>query len=130
MGPMTEANLRPVWTYVLWAAVGVLTGFGVVGMLTIGAFMIGSAVILAAVGLVLPASRSNAALAAVPGLGVLPLIVAFNNLGGPGERCWSDATSSGCDELLNPWPFAIPAVLLIGVGVWLVWRFGRQASAT
>lgn len=105
MGPMTEANLRPVWTYVLWAAVGVLTGFGVVGMLTIGAFMIGSAVIL-------------------------PLIVAFNNLGGPGERCWSDATSSGCDELLNPWPFAIPAVLLIGVGVWLVWRFGRQASAT
>lgn len=119
---------RPFWPYVLWAAVGVLVGLGVVSLLTIGAFVLALALILAIAGLVLPASRTSAALAAVPGVGILPLLVALNNLGGPGERCWSSGTSSGCDGLLDPWPFAIPALLLIGGGCWLVWRYGRYAE--
>jgi hypothetical protein len=123
---MTEVTARPFWPYVLWAAVGVLIGLGIVGMLTIGAFVLAFAALLAVVGLVLPASRTSAVLAAVPGVGILPLLVALNNLGGPGELCWSNASSSGCDELLNPWPFAVPALLVIGVGCWLVWRFGRS----
>ncbi len=125
---MPEPIERPAWPYALWASVGVLAGLGVVGALTIGPFALGIAVVLAVVGVSLPASRSTAALAAIPGLGVLPLIVAFNNLGGPGERCWSDAGSSGCSELLNPWPFAIPGLLVVVIGSWLVWRFNRSPA--
>jgi hypothetical protein len=81
---------------VLWASVGVLVGLGVVGILTIGAFVLAFAAILAFVGLVLPASRTSAVLAAVPGVGILPLLVALNNMGGPGERCWTSGTATGC----------------------------------
>jgi hypothetical protein len=126
---MPEVTVRPAWTYVLWAAVGFLAGLGVMGLLTIGPYVLAAALLLAAIGLQFPAARSSAALAAVPAVGVLPLLVALNNLGGPGERCWANDTSSGCDELLNPWSFAIPALLVIGVGTWLLWRFGRPGSA-
>ena len=125
---MSAPAHRAFWPYVLWAAVGVLVGLGVVSLLTIGTFVLALALILAIAGLVLPGSRTSAALAAVPGVGILPLLVALNNLGGPGERCWSSETSSGCDGLLDPWPFAIPALLLIGGGCWLVWRYGRYAE--
>lgn len=123
-----RAVARPAWTYVLWAAVGVLIGLGVVGALTVGPFALGIAAALAVVGVALPASRSTAALAVIPGLGVLPLVVALNNLGGPGQRCWTEATSSGCSELMNPWPFAIAGLLAVLVGVWLVWRFNRALA--
>lgn len=125
---MAAPSDQPFWPYPLWAAVGVLVGLGVVGILTIGLFALALAVVLGIVGLIIPASRTSAVLAAVPGVGLLPLMVALNNLSGPGERCWSDATSSGCSELLSPWPFAIPALLLIVGGSWLVWRFGRPAT--
>ncbi|MGV8907603.1 MAG: hypothetical protein ACOH1Y_01345 [Propionicimonas sp.] len=119
---------RPGWTYALWAAVGVLIGFGVVGILTIGIFLLGLALVLAIVGLALPASRTTAALAVIPGLGVLPLVVGLNNLGGPGERCSSTQGSLSCVELLSPWPFAVPGILLVVVGAWLAWRFGRTPT--
>jgi len=122
---MAAPTERPGWVYLLWGAVGVLIGFGIVGILTIGIFLLGLALLLAIVGLVLPASRSAAALAAIPGLGVLPLVVGLNNLGGPGERCSSTQGSLSCTELLSPWPFAVPGILLILAGGWLVWRFGR-----
>ncbi len=125
---MPEAIARPAWTYALWAGVGVLTGLGVVGALTVGPFALGIAIVLAIVGIALPASRSTAVLAIIPGLGVLPLVVALNNLGGPGQRCWSDATSSGCSELMSPWPFAIAGLLAVLVGGWLVWRFNRDTG--
>ena len=122
---MSAPTVRPAWTYVLWAAVGVLIGFGVVGILTIGIFLLALAFILAIVGVAFPASRSPAALAVLPGLGVLPLVVGLNNLGGPGERCSSTQSSLSCIELLSPWPFLLPGILLIVVGGWVAWRFGR-----
>ena len=64
-------------------------------------------------------------LAELDGLGVLPLVVGLNNLGGPGERCSSTQSSLSCIELLSPWPFLLPGILLIVVGGWLAWRFGR-----
>jgi hypothetical protein len=119
---------QPAWTYVLWGAVGVLIGFGVVGILTIGIFLLGLAFILAIVGVAFPASRSAAALAVLPGLGVLPLVVGLNNLGGPGERCSSTQSSLSCIELLSPWPFLLPGIVLIVIGGWVAWRFGRTPA--
>lgn len=127
---MDQRVERPPWTYALWGGVGFLVGFGVVGILSIGIFLLAFALLLAIVGLTIPASRTPAALAALPGMGIMPLAVALNNAGGPGERCVIAATSTSCSELLNPWPFAIPGLLLVVAGGWLVWRFGRSAPAT
>jgi hypothetical protein len=113
---------RPGWPYLLWGGVGVLFGLGVVGILSIGIFALALALLLAIVGAVLPASRSAAAVAVVPGLGILPLLVGVSNLGGPGERCSSNALSSTCSELLSPWPFLVPGLLLVVGGCWLAWR--------
>ena len=72
---MALAAERPAWPYLLWGGVGALVGLGVVGILSIGIFALALALLLAIVGLVLPASRSAAAVAIVPGLGILPLLV-------------------------------------------------------
>jgi len=96
---------RAFWPYVLWAAVGVLVGLGVVSLLTIGTFVLALALILAIAGLVLPGSRTSAALAAVPGVGILPLLVALTtwvdpvSAAGPARRlpgataCWTRGRS-------------------------------------
>lgn len=120
--PAALSAARPRWPYLLWGAVGALVGLGVVGILSIGVFALAVALLLAVVGLVLPASRSAAVVAMVPGLGVLPLLVGLSNLGGPGERCSSTATSLSCSELLSPWPFLIPGLVFVIGGGWLAWR--------
>lgn len=120
--PVTLSAERPWWPYLLWGTVGALVGLGVVGILSIGIFALGVALLLAVAGLALPASRSVAVVAMIPGLGVLPLMVGVSNLGGPGERCSATATSMSCRELLSPWPFLIPGLVLIIGGGWLVWR--------
>jgi len=127
---MEQRSERPAWTYALWGGVGLLIGVGILGILTIGIFLLALALILAVVGLVLPATRTSAALAALPGIGVMPLVVAFNNAGGPGERCVTTASSTVCSELLSPWPFAIPGLLLVVAGAWLAWRFSRPDAAS
>ena len=127
---MALTTERPWWPYVLWGAVGALVGLGVVGILSIGIFALMLALLLAVVGVLLPASRSAAVVAVVPGLGVLPLLVGLSNLGGPGERCVSTASSSSCSELLNPWPFLVPGLVLIVGGGWLVWRIRTLGTAT
>ncbi len=121
---------RPVWPRALWASAGGLVGLGVVGILTIGIFVLGVALLLAVVGSALPASRSSAVVALVPGLGLLPLAVGLSNLGGPGERCTSGAGSISCSELLNPWPFLVPGLALLLGGCWLVWRVRTPRRST
>jgi len=127
--PVTLSAERSWWPYLLWGAVGALLGLGVVGILSIGVFALVIALLLAVVALVVPASRSGAVVATVPGLGVLPLLVGLSNLGGPGVRCSSTATSSSCGELLSPWPFLIPGLVFIIGGCWLAWRI-RAAGTT
>jgi len=120
---------QPGWPYLLWGAVGALVGLGVVGILSIGILALAVALLLAVVGVVLRASRSAAVVGMVPGLGMLPLLVGLSNLGGPGERCSSTASSLSCSELLSPWPFLVPGLVLVVGGGWLVWRIRAAGTA-
>ena len=95
---MALAAERPGWPYLLWGGVGALFGLGVVGILSIGIFALAVALLMAIVGVVLPAYRSGAAVAIASGLGIPPLLVGVSNLGGPGERCSSNALSSSCRQ--------------------------------
>lgn len=126
---MALASEQPWWPYSLWGAVGALIGLGVVGILSIGIFALGVALLLAVVGVALRASRSAALVGMVPGLGVLPLLVGLSNSGGPGERCSSTASSLSCSELLSPWPFLVPGLVLVVGGCWVVWRIRSAVTA-
>lgn len=120
---------RPLWPYLYWAFVGVLIGYGVVGILSIGIFVLAAALILTILGVAMQRARMSAMLAIIPGLGVLPLWVASNNWGGPGELCGTSATGQYCNELLDPWPFGIfGAIVLVG-GIALVWLVATQEIA-
>jgi len=125
-----SAAEQPWWPYPLWGAVGALVGLGVIGILSIGIFALAVALLLAVVGVALRASRSAAVVGMVPGLGVLPLLVGLSNLGGPGERCSSTASSLSCSELLSPWPFLVPGLVLVVGGCWLVWRIRAAETAS
>lgn len=47
------------------------------------------------------------------GAGLLSLFVAYVQRGGPGTTCWHTATSTGCDQRLNPIPWLFAGVLSI-----------------
>jgi hypothetical protein len=50
------------------------------------------------------------------GAGLLLVYVAWLQRDGPGTTCWQTATSSGCDQHLNPLPWLAVGVALVAGG--------------
>lgn len=96
--------------FAAWALVGVAVAFGVLGLLTIGAFILMGAAVLGA--LVWRGFGRCGLAGLVSGLGVPLLYVAALNWQGPGEHCTRDGNSVSCVDMWSPWPW-----LLIGVGL-------------
>jgi hypothetical protein len=109
-------KLRPWLGFAAWAVAGTLYAVGIAGILTIGIFVLPVAVLV----MVLIA-RNEAAKAGWPGLitgiGVVPLVIAYLNRGGPGMVCTTTATSGSCTQEFNPWIFIAAAVVLVTVGI-------------
>lgn len=92
------------------------------GLITLGAISLGTLAWLTAVILLLAALifRVPPRFPALFMGAALPLLlVAGSNLAGPGWSCWSGPNMSGCDQLLNPWPFLLVAVALLVMGLLL-----------
>lgn len=64
-------------------------------------------------------------LGVVSGLGLPLLFVAWVNRAGPGMSCWTSVTGGGCDQRLDPWPWLLIGLLLVGLGIGL---FARRPS--
>ncbi len=113
-------------TPVLWFAAWVLTGTaGALGLVSLGLLALGPAVILGGVLLARPpARRWRAGLPAGPGL--VCLYIAYLQRHGPGTTCWHTGPTSGCDQSMNPIPWLVVAVLLLGWAVVSTWA--RRAS--
>jgi hypothetical protein len=117
-----------VWFWA-WVLVGSGLAFGVVSF-GLGPFVF----IPAAIGAVFLARRQSArssAFGLLSGAGLLFLFIAWVQRRGPGTTCWSNATSSGCGENLNPLPWLIAGVVLLAAGVvaqsWFQrYRFGAN----
>ena len=110
-----------------WLAVGALYAVAILGMLTIGVFVLPVAVI-ATVLLV----RNPKSLVGLPGVlvgGSFPLLyIAFLNRDGPGDVCSRNAHGGSCTQEWSPWPFLLVAAALIAVSVLLAQRPHRTTS--
>jgi hypothetical protein len=95
-----------------WLLVGAAYAVGLVGILTIGIFVLPVAII----GTVLLA-RQPASLRGAPGLvaglGLSPLYVAFLNRGYGGPACQTNQ----CTQALDPWPWLAAGLVLVVAGV-------------
>ena len=113
-----------------WTLVGVLAGFAVLALLSIGVFVAPFVVVLGAGGLVSSRLRRGAAPGLLLGVSTAPLWLAWLNRSGPGTVCEATATSQACAEQVSPWPFLVVGVALAGAGMVLVHRTVRDAVRT
>ncbi len=121
---------RGAWAAFLgWFVAGALYALAVLGMLTIGIF-----VLPIAIGLTVLLVRSPRASVGLPGLVsglALPVLyVAYLNRDGPGDVC--TANGAHCTEEWSPWPFVLVGVALLCAGiavfVYLRARAGRAPT--
>jgi hypothetical protein len=109
---------------IAWFLVWVVIGVGVaVGVVSLGLLTLVPSLCLAAVVAASPTARRSA-FGLVVGLGVLLLFVAYVQRQGPGTTCWRTATSSGCDQHLDPRPWLVAGLTMIALGFVGAWRSG------
>jgi hypothetical protein len=102
--------------FLAWCVIGAALCFGVLSLLSVGAFVLLAALMVC--GFLLWALELGWGMAGIiSGAGLPLLYLAWLNRGGPGEVCTSTATSSECTDAWSPWPFVVVAVLLLVTGV-------------
>lgn len=103
-----------------WFVVGALYVWGFLGMLSIGVPLLLLALVSTVVGALLPQLRGPEAGAALVGAATGPAFVAWSNRHGPGTWCETSTSGGGtmtsCTEQWAPWPFAVAALVLLGLG--------------
>ena len=104
--------------FLAWAAVGIGTALGVVGILTIGIFVLPVTGVLAVL-LAWRGSRQLAGPGMLTGLALIPLWVGYLNRAGPGMICTTTATGGSCTQEMSPWPWVTIAIALAGAGAGL-----------
>lgn len=104
----------------LWPAGGFLLGLGIVSLPSIGLLVLP----VAAATLVAAAAwgRGKDATLALVGAGLPFLYVAFLHRGGPGQRCGQTDTGGWCQDLLDPRPWLLIGLALVGLGLGLFLR--------
>lgn len=108
---------------VWWLATGVVLGFGMVGILTIGFVLLPVAALMAVVGVAVAPIRRRGEAFVLAGAALAPLYVAWLNRSGPGTNICEP--HAGCGDEWSPWPFVAAAVVLFVAGVLLDRWLGR-----
>jgi hypothetical protein len=111
---VTDVRVNDNRWFAAWVIVGCALAFGVVSF-ALGPLVFVPAVIVAALMLRKPRARAGA-YGALIGVGVLLLFVAYLNREGPGTTCWQHASSSGCDQHLNPLPWLVLGLAFVAGG--------------
>lgn len=124
------AARRPGLWFAAWALVGATYAVVILGVLTIGLFVL--PVSLAAT-LLLARRRGapSSGWGALSGLGLPLLYVAWLNRDGPGEVCRAiGGQGQSCTQELSPWPWvaAGTALVVAGIVAYLVCRRGQAGT--
>jgi hypothetical protein len=107
-----RGSLELTW-FLAWVAVGVGLALAVS---TLG-FYATPLACLAAIALLLRHHGGRAAFGALVGMGMLALYVAYVQRAGPGTVSWHTATSSGATQYLDPRPWLVVGLVLVGSGL-------------
>jgi hypothetical protein len=124
---MQTTGARTSWKwFAAWAAVGALYALSLTAV-PVGVFLVPVPV----VGTVLLTRRASAA-GGWPGLlggvSVLLFVLAYLNVGGPGNDCnTSDTGVTTCMDEADPWPFLAIGFVLVGLAVGLFLRMRARA---
>lgn len=102
-----------------WLIAGLLWGFTLAGMLTIGVYLLPLAALCTLIGVLVPRFRGPAAFWMLSGVGVVPLHIAWLNRFGPGEHCETTPMTVSCTEMWSPWPFVAVGLLMVVAGIGL-----------
>jgi hypothetical protein len=131
MTVITAPSRPRIWPFFAWAAVGTGAFFTVITGFTVGLLVLPLVVVALAALLIWPGSRTSAALGLISGLGLMPLLVAYLNRGGPGNVCTTTtATSQSCTTEWSPWPWLAAGLVLVAVGaVAFGWLRARLSPA-
>ena len=96
-----------------WALLGCTATLGIVSL---GVIVLAPLAALGAL-MALRPERRCAAFGLISGAGLLLTYVAWVQRAGPGTTCWRTATSSGCDQHLNPLPWLVAGIVLFIAGM-------------
>ena len=123
---MSASSTRTWAWFAAWLAVGAGFAFGLLGILSIGVFVLP----VAALGLVVLTRQPGAGRGLpglISGLGLAPIFVAYLNRDGPGDVCGAIAGGVACAQQWSPWPWLAAGLVLLSAG--LVWfASGRRAG--
>ena len=133
MTVLTAPSRPRIWPFFAWAAVGTGAFFTLITGFTVGLLVLPLVLVALAALLIWPGSRTSAALGLISGLGLMPLLVAYLNRGGPGNVCTTTATSQSCTTEWSPWPWLAAGLLLVAAGAvafaWLRTRLSQPRPA-
>jgi hypothetical protein len=110
---MTRRRLAAWGWFSAWTVLGAAFALGTVSL---GPLVLVPLLLVAAFMFARPGIRGSA-FGLVSGAGVLLLYVAYVQRDGPGTTCWHTATSSGCDQHLNPLPWLVLGVVFLVGGI-------------
>jgi len=129
MAVETVNDEKPSWaSYFLWLVIGVGLIYSVLGIMTIGLFIL-PFVLAALLAMLKWGGNRKSSVGLISGQGLPLLFLAYLNRNGPGTVC-SQSGNGGqaCREEYSPWPFVILGVFLVLLGVQMFFKF-RAGSA-
>jgi len=129
MTVITAPSRPRIWPFFAWAAVGTGAFFTLITGFTVGLLVLPLVLVALAALLIWPGSRTSAALGLISGLGLMPVVVAYLNRGGPGNVCTTTATSQSCTTEWSPWPWLAAGLLLIAAGAVAFARLRARLSS-
>jgi hypothetical protein len=119
MDPDVQPTVEWRW-FAAWMLVGGLYQFSMLGMMTIGLFVL-PIPILATVLLVRVHAGGRSALGLVAGLSFPLFYVSFLNHDGPGMICSAIEGGTACTEEMSPWPWLVAGVAFLALGTAAFW---------
>jgi hypothetical protein len=111
--PTRAPGLPSVMLFIAWSILGAV---GALGLLSLG-WLVLVPVFAAAILLVIKTGDRDAVFGAMSGAGIGLLLVAYQQRRGPGTICWHRGQAGGCDEYLNPVPWATVGGILVIAGI-------------
>ena len=117
----TDAQPARAWRwFVAWMLVGGLYALSLLGMLTIGIFVLPIPVV-ATVLLVQRQKAGRGTLGLVAGIALPLFYVSLLNRDGPGMICSAIEGGTACTEEMSPWPWLAAGLAFMALGISAFW---------